>query len=420
VIQSYRKKLYEKYRKDVDMKKRYLTIVATVMTFVTVITGCGLQGDDTQKATEYINDETESSDASTAMSAVDFASESGSTIVVDGLMEPVLEEASASASTSIIETPAAATVATTEEVNESDKTVMVFMGDSQFANGRSEGTDIPHLIGERVPDSVVYNLGIGGTTGAIEMTTSDVSPENLVSTSFLGMTYALSGQADRNNVLSEYPEILETMNKVDPKEVDYYFLSYGTNDFFLGLPLDHTQYDGDPMHCFYDAMCTGIDKLKELSPDATIILLTPFYGVYYDSDNNLIGDTYVVSNYFDTLANYARKSKNVAEDENIESFDTMFGTHCDLYIDTADQYLIDGVHLTLTGRQIFARLLAHLPNYMEKNEPSVYYDTDYIKISEFNPDEYYKYRDDMLKEYYPDYYEKLINGEYKLAKPDEE
>jgi len=122
VIQSYRKKLYEKYRKDVDMKKRYLTAIATVMTFVTVITGCGLQGDDTQKATEYINDETESSDASTAMSAVDFASESGSTIVVDGLMEPILEEASASASTSIIETPAAATVATTEEAKEPDKT----------------------------------------------------------------------------------------------------------------------------------------------------------------------------------------------------------------------------------------------------------------------------------------------------------
>ena len=157
--------------------------------------------------------------------------------------------------------------------------------------------------------------------------------QNLVSTSFLGMTYALSGEADRNNVLSDYPEILETMNKVDPKEVDYYFLSYGTNDFFLGLPLDHTQYDGNSMHCFYDAMCTGIDELKEISPDATIILLTPFYGVYYDSDNNLIGDTYIVSNYFDTLANYARKSKNVAEDEGIESFDAMFGTHCDLYID---------------------------------------------------------------------------------------
>jgi len=402
------------------MKKRSVSVLAAVITALTILSGCELQNSDTAKATEYVNDENDSSNAATDASGTDYATSSGSLIVVDGLMEPVLEEASASASTSVVEAATAATSASTEETQKEDKSIMVFLGDSQFANGRSDGTDIPHLIGERVPDSVVYNLGIGGTTGAIEMTTSDVSPENLVSTSFLGMAYALSGRGNREASLADYPEILETMNQVDPEEVDYYFLSYGTNDFFLGLPLDHTQYDGDPMHCFYDAMCTGIEELKSISPNAEIILISPFYGVYKDGDGNLIGDSYVVSNYFDTLANYARKSKNAAEDEDIVDFDAMFGTHCDLYIDTADQYLMDGVHLTLTGRQIFARLIAHLPNYMNNNEPSVYYETDYIKIAEFDPDEYYKYRDDMLKEYYPSYYEKLVNGEYNVAKPDEE
>ena len=407
------------------MRKELCSAVALFMTMTTMLSACGLKKDDTTKAVEYINDEIEKSEAASDMSVVDYASAEGSKIVVEGLLEPVLEEASASASTSIISSAEASTTAandaaTTEAtVPEVDKTVMVFLGDSQFANGRSDGTDIPHLIGNRVPDSVVYNLGIGGTTGALEMTTSETKLDGWTSNCFVGMAYALAGKVDRNNVLSDHGDIYETMNQINPAEVDYYFLSYGTNDFFNNIPLDHTQFDGDPIHCFYDAMCTGIDVLKDISPNAKIILLTPFYGVYKDENEHLIGDTYVVSNYFDTLANYARKSVNVTEDEEIETFDAMFGTHCDLYIDTADQYLIDGVHMTLTGRQIFARLLAHLPNYMEKNEPSVYYDTDYIKISEFNPDEYYKYRDDMLKEYYPNYYEKLINGEYKLAKPDQ-
>ena len=352
-------------------------------------------------------------------------------------MEPALEEASASASTSIVEAASvsstvaeasATTASTTSDaaseasseynIKTDGKNVMVFFGDSQFANGRSDGTDIPHLIGERVPDSEVYNLAIGGTTAALELTTSEIDPAQMTSNCFLGMSFAYTGQADRNKVLADHPEILQTMNSIDPKRVDYYFVEYGANDFFNRIPLDSTQYDGHKYHTYYEALSVGISNLRKISPDAKIIVVTPFYGVYIDQDTNaIIGDTYVVSNGIDTLANYARKANNVIEDDHLIDFDTMFQTHCDLYIDKADKYLIDGVHMTLTGRQIFARLMAHLPNWMEGYEPYAYMENDFIKIDEFDPNEDYRYRDDMLKEYYPEAYEKMMNGEYRLAQP---
>ena len=58
-----------------------------------------------------------------------------------------------------------------------------------------------------------------------------------------------------------------------------------------------------------------ISILKNMSPDAKIIVMTPFYGIYKDTNDTFIGDTYVVSNGYGTLADYAKKAKNVSEDE---------------------------------------------------------------------------------------------------------
>jgi hypothetical protein len=90
---------------------------------------------------------------------------------------------------------------------------------------------------------------------------------------------------------------------------------------------------------------------------------------------------------------------------------------CDLYLDTYEEYLMDGTHLSLKGRQVFARLLAHIPNWSEGYEPFAYMENDIIKIASFNPDEYYRYPVDMMQEYYPQDYERMQRGEYLLAPP---
>jgi lysophospholipase L1-like esterase len=236
------------------------------------------------------------------------------------------------------------------------------------------------------------------------------------------MAYCRAGKSDRSATLTNTPEVLETMNKIDPAEVDYYYIGYGTNDFINNVKLDTSTYDtdGEQAHAFFNAMCKGIDVLAEISPNAQFIIITPFYGIYVTDDGAYVGDSYIVSNGTGTLAEYARKAMNVAEEKKLYYFDGMFISKCDLYLDTADAYLSDHLHLNKTGRQIMGRLLAHYVNYLEKNEPYAYLETDFIKIAEFNPDEDYRCDENLMKSNYPESWAKYIKGEFPLAQPSEE
>ena len=397
------------------MKKSYMFAAALFSSVSILFTGCSLPEKDVNNATEYVGDgasqdESEQSNEAAAEKSI---------VVINDLFEPVIEEKSSSEASSQEEAAAEATEPEAEEVTPVN---IVFFGDSQLANGRDDGTDIPHLLGKRVPNSRIFNLAIGGTTASVEQSTSDVSPENLASTSFLGMAYSFAGKSDRNAALSSYPDILDTMNSIDPADVDYYILSYGTNDFLNGVPLDVDNYQPESVqaHALYNSMNKAIEALEDVSPDAEFIILTPFYGLYVAEDGSYIGDSYIVSNGIGTLADYADKVKNVAESKDAQLFDGMYQSRFDLYLDTANDYLMDNLHLTLTGRQIVARLLAHNVNMAEKNEPYAYLDTDYIKIADFDPDENYRYDESQMKANYPDIWENYTAGKYPLAQPSEE
>ena len=388
-------------------------MITALMTVSFVLSGCSLSKDDSIQSTEYLTDK---ADESTSENS-DAAANDQSVIVANNLFEPVLEA---------IETDqkekAEEETTTQESVNEEDVCRIVFFGDSQFANGRNDGSDIPSLMATRIPNTVMYNLAIGGTSASVEATTSDVTPETMHSNCFLGMTYALSGKADRNITLSQHHDVLNTMNDIDPSKVDYYIIEYGANDFFNNAPLDASIYDNTSVqaHSYYFALCMGIDELRSVSPNAQIYLVSPFYGIYVDDSGSYIGDSYIVSNGVGTLADYAKKMNNVAEDKQCTTIDTMFQSKCDLYLDTAGEYLMDNIHLTLKGRQVFSRIFAHYINFAEKNEPFAYLDTDKIKIAEYDTEETYRYDEGLMKEYYPESWEKYIKGEFPLAQPSQE
>lgn len=389
------------------MKKNLRILPAFFLVGVITLSGCSLSTETAPEATEYVNE------AASTEESTDTSSEESSTVILKELSEPALEEKE-EASTPVLSSDAA-TEATS--IDRDTEVEIVFFGDSQIANGRDDGTDIPTLTSQRVPHSIMYNLAIGGTTASLEKTTTSIDPAGMTSTSFVGMTYCLAGIADRNATLANYPKVLNTMNSVDPSAVDYYIIEYGTNDFINEVPLDNSVYDSDQYHSVYNAMCVGIDTLRSISPNAKFIIMTPFYGIYVDANGGYIGDSYIVSNGIGTLADYAKKVQNVAEDKKAISFDDMFKSKCDLYLDTASEYLMDNLHLSLKGRQIFARLLAHQLNFEEHNEPYAYLATDFIKIAEFNPDETYVYDEAQMREYFPESWEKYVKGEFPLAQP---
>ncbi|MBO5621629.1 MAG: hypothetical protein J5959_08375, partial [Butyrivibrio sp.] len=204
--------------------KKSITFVAALFSSVSILlTGCSLPEKEVKEATEYLNDKG-ASEASTT----DEASAEKSIVVINDLFEPTLEDPTATAEASVEEKkeedPA--------DDKSDDRVTIVCFGDSQLANGREDDTDIPKLLESKVPNAKVYNLAISGTTATLEQSTSDASPDNMHSTCFLGMAYCLAGKSDKNETLANYPVILDKMESVVPEEVDYYVLSYGTNDFF--------------------------------------------------------------------------------------------------------------------------------------------------------------------------------------------
>lgn len=395
------------------MKKRFISMITALTTLSFVLSGCSLSKDESIESTEFLTDKANEATSENSDAAVD----GQSVIVAESLFEPILE---ALDNNQTEENPVEATPE--ETVNEDDVIRIVFFGDSQLANGKDDGSDIASILATRVPNAVMYNLAIGGTAASVELTTSNVNPEDLHSTCFLGMTYAFSGKADRNITLSSQHDVLNKMNSVDPATVDMYIIEYGANDFFNNAPLDASIYDSqsDKAHAYYNALSMGIDELMSISPNAKFILMTPFYGIYVDDSGAYIGDSYIVSNGIGTLSDYAKKMKNVAEDKQTYLFDGMFSEKADLYIDTAGEYLMDNLHLSLKGRQIFARLLAHVVNFEFKNEPYAYMDSDKIKIAEYDTEETYRLDEGLMKEYYPESWEKYIKGEFPLAQPSQE
>ncbi len=401
--------------------KKYTKIILSVFTAsALLLSACSMPSDNAaQEATqapEYLSDKNESTESDTSTAE---ASAESSIVVVDEFFEPTLDNSSSGTESTTDASSEASTV--TSEDEQKDKVEIVFFGDSQIANARDDGTDLPSLVSKRVPDSKVYNLAIGGTTVSVPATTSTYAPGELKSTCFLGMVYCLAGKSDRNETLSSTPEVLSTMNSIDPSKVDFYVIEYGANDFFTHAPLDNTSDSGADVHSVFISLDKGIEVLKEISPNATFVIMTPFYGIYVDQNGGYIGDSYIVSNGIGTLADYARKIGNVAENtSNTYLFDTMFMSKCDLYLDTAGEYLMDNLHLTLKGRQIFARLLAHLFNFLLGNEPYAYLEGDFINIAEFDPDETYRMDEHLMETTYPESWEKYIRGEFPLAQPSEE
>lgn len=402
------------------MKRSTNIIISTVMAFSFILSGCSLNKDNVLEPTEYLSD----NEDKTIVENSDAAADGQSIVVVDNLFEPVLGalENDQVAENAVAEASKEEEQPAEEPAEEPDKINIVFFGDSQIANGRDDGSDIPTLMSTRIPNCQVYNFAIGGSSATLEASTSSYDPVNTHSTNFLGMVNSFVGISDRNETLSQLPNMLNAMNSIDPADVDYYYIEYGANDFFnnMGLDCDSYQTRDVQAHYFFNALNMGISTLKEKSPNATFILMTPFYGIYVADDGTYIGDSYIVSNGVGTLSDYAKKSGNVAEAQGIWLFDGMFMEKHDLYLDTAGDYLMDNLHLNLTGRQIMARLLAHYVNYTEGNEPFCYLDADKIKIAEFDPNENFRYDEGWMKEYYPESWEKYIQGVFPLAQPSQE
>lgn len=244
-------------------------------------------------------------------------------------------------------------VITEEDQMESRGNVLqlVFLGDSIFDNNR-DGTGIPYLTAMQC-DADVFNLAIGGTSASIE-TGESAELEKWTSTGFCGVVNAMRQKISTGIFEGTRTKELLDNSKIDFSQTDYFIVEYGTNDFFRAVR--QSSEDGFDLNTYAGALRYGIANLKELAPDATIILCSPCYAQFFN-DGYMVGDGNVTNPGNGTLFDYKGTCNYIAKEMQVE----FFNAYQDLGIDgyTAEEYLEDGVHLTEAGRQIYADALAH-------------------------------------------------------------
>lgn len=231
---------------------------------------------------------------------------------------------------------------------------LVFLGDSIFDSNR-DGTGVPYLTSVAC-EADVFNLAIGGTCAALEYEESAES-DMWTSTSLIGVVRAIMGDVSTDVFEGkEVKKILDNPN-IDFSQTDYFIVEYGMNDFFRATPLDSADRELFDLKTYAGALRYAVDNLRDVAPDATIILCAPNYAQFYDG-TWMIGDGNTVNNGYGTLFDYKGICNYVANERQT----LFFNAYQDLGIDgyTAEEYLEDGVHLTEAGRRLYADALAHM------------------------------------------------------------
>lgn len=231
-----------------------------------------------------------------------------------------------------------------------DRLQIVFMGDSILDNFR-DGTGIVYLVGQAL-DADVINLAIGGTCASCSVD-NDKTDENWDATCGAGVAKAVCGIISPEVFYDCTAKTLIKEHMDDFKNTDIFVIEYGINDFMFGRQMvaddgwDPTTYVGGLRHM--------MDALTQTYPNAKVVMCQPSYVEFFRENGEYVGNTYVLDNGTGTEYDYGRKMENIANE-----FNAYFFPFDDngITMTNASETLLDGIHLSETGRKIYAENLA--------------------------------------------------------------
>lgn len=251
-----------------------------------------------------------------------------------------------------------------------DKLQILFLGDSNFAYDFGEMT-IPDRIGERL-NADVYNCAIGGTSATkineMNFFDADLDMFNLynlskvmVSGDFqsLNAYRTLGGELGKSAVIKA-----EVLTRINLDEVDYIVISYGLNDYTVGCKIyGEDLYDE---YTYAGALRSSVERIREVCPNAKIILSSITYCVFYGNDivtQDGYEKTYgggTINDYRDAMELVAAEFDNVYFINNLENLDINKENYTD--------YLYDEMHLNYAGQEMYVDSFI---NEIEKIESTV-------------------------------------------------
>lgn len=211
----------------------------------------------------------------------------------------------------------------------SDRAV-VFFGDSVIGN-YTDSTSIPGVV-SGLTGATVYNCGYGGNSAALW---SDIP------ISLPGIVRALA-DGDVSSVPTDaqaYAGIGAYLESPPTGKALSFVISYGLNDYFLGLPLsgpdpyDITTYTG--------AIRTAVDTLQSNFPEAQIILMTPTFCTYFNNGTEKQSEAGGV------LTDYVDAVLSLGEELSVTVMDNY--RELGINIQNSSEYLGDGCHPKESG-----------------------------------------------------------------------
>lgn len=243
-------------------------------------------------------------------------------------------------------------------MDEEDHLQLVFLGDSIFDMAR-DGTGVPYLTAEAL-DASCYNLAIGGTCAALHEDES-AAYEKWGSSSVLGVAKAVAGLVSPD-AFSKY-HARDVFDTCDFSKTDYFIVECGTNDFLSQYPIDLNQGGTYQWYTYYGAIQSIVGDLLTAYPDAKVIFCTPHYEQFYFKDKGIAGDVNILDLGRGPLINYIAAGHNAAQMAGAYAINCYDELPINGY--TADDYLLDGIHLTEEGRRVYAEMLVKTINHLE-------------------------------------------------------
>ncbi len=245
-----------------------------------------------------------------------------------------------------------------EDIRDDGSLQIVTLGDSIFDMAR-DGTGIPYLVAESL-DARILNLAIGGTCATIGEGES-TGDDRWESTCGLGVAKAMAGKVNPDVFFDCAAKNLLKEHKDEFKNTDIFIVEYGINDFLDNRPIGDGAYAGD-YYYFVNAMAGIVDTLREVNPNAKIVLCEPHYCDFFGKNGMYLGSSNMFANTYGTLFDYKGKVDYVANYRGTYLFEAYLNSGIDTY--TAQEYLLDGIHMTEAGRRQYA---AELSNYIKRN-----------------------------------------------------
>ena len=234
--------------------------------------------------------------------------------------------------------------------------VIVNFGDSIFGNARPPKDVSTYLSNET--GATVHNVAFGGCRMGKRSGNWDYFSMYRLADAIATGDWSLQDDAINYSDRTSYAETpLALLKSIDFNDVDAITIAYGTNDFTGKNAIDDVtnKYNTDT---FAGALRYSIERIQSAYPNIEIILCTPTYRFWMDSDGAFIDDSSTRIINGSKLTDFVQKTRDVANEYGLTVIDNYYGCGIDNSNRTECFPSKDGTHPNETGRKMIAEYMA--------------------------------------------------------------